>query len=354
LLACVATFAVCSLLAVLCDSIATLTLVRFLTGLGLGGAVPTTVGLVADYSPARRKATFVALMTAGIPLGSVAGGLVATQLLAHFGWQSLFVAGGILPLLLLPVLFLALPESIHFIVARGTALGRNRAIVEAYDIRTSDVGEVEVVRGNPVAELFKNGLAGRTLLLWVMFVGNFLAVYIMLLWLPSILHLSGASGPASAFAATMFPLGALIGGFILSAAIHRFGAPRALTAALLLGACAVLWLAHAPMTYTATVLTILGAGMGIGGSTMGMNGITGSAYPTFVRATGSGWATGIGRLGNIGGPLVGGILLGMGLPPTAIFAFTCGPVIIAALATAWLGVLISRGNRSGTPVLAEA
>jgi len=274
-------------------------------------------------------------MTAGIPLGSVAGGLVASQLLAHFGWQSLFFAGGVLPLILLPVVLVRLPESLYF-------LASNRSLHNA-----------EMARGNPVIELFKNGLAGRTLLLWVMFVGNFLAVYIMLLWLPSILHLSGATGSASAFAATMFPLGALIGGSILSLPIDRYGAPRSLTVSLLFGACAIIWLAHGPMSYDATVLTILCAGMGIGGSTMGMNAIAGSTYPTFVRATGSGWATGIGRLGNVGGPLVGGILLGMSLPPTAIFLFTCAPVVVAALATACLGILISRSSAQ-TPELRDS
>jgi AAHS family 4-hydroxybenzoate transporter-like MFS transporter len=353
LLACVIAFAIFSLLSATSDSLLMLTCMRFLTGLGLGGAVPTTVSLVADYSPGRRKAALVAAMTTGIPVGSVLSGLVAARVLGHFGWQSLFIIGGILPLILLPVLLLWLPESVHFIVARNKTSARNRAIVESYAIESSSVADVQLVRGNPVLELFKNGLALRTLLLWTMFVCNFLAVYIMLLWLPSILHLGGASGPASAFAATMFPLGALIGGYALTIPIDRFGAPRSLVVSLLVGACAVLWLAHGPMSYNATVLTILCAGLGIGGSTMGMNGITGLTYPPFIRATGSGWATGIGRLGNILGPLVGGILLGMELPPTAIFTFTCYPVIIAAIATAWIGVLISRSSHA-TPVTSEA
>jgi AAHS family 4-hydroxybenzoate transporter-like MFS transporter len=315
---CVTLFGILSLLSSLSADVTQLACLRFLTGLGLGGAVPTAIALASDYSPPGRQGRLVALMSAGLPAGIIAGGMVSAALLSQFGWQSIFIAGGVGPLILAPMLVFWLPESQAFQVRGQSGLALPTAT------RTST---------NPVFSLFSPEFRWVTLLLWIVFITNFLASYLILLWLPSMLNASGATAGQAIVGTTLFPLAGIAGAFLLGWPIDRFGAERTLVVGLLVGAlaCAVVGFANLPYGFALLGLVFC-VGLGLSGSQMGMNALSGSAYPTSVRSTGSGWALGIGRVGTILGPLLGGVLLAAGFKTNAMFLFSSGAVLIASLA----------------------
>src|SRR5262245_46888978 len=192
-----AIFGVFALLTAAAYDFAGLFAYRFLTGIGLGGAMPNIIALASEYSPRRNRATLVTLMFCGFPLGAVLGGLVSANLLSAFGWPSVFVLGGVLPLLLLPVLYVLLPESIRFLVSQRTASATVAALLGRIDGRASYastdrfvIGE-PVLPGLPVGHLFTESRAAGTLLLWTVFFSNLLILYFLINWLPSVLQQAG-------------------------------------------------------------------------------------------------------------------------------------------------------------------
>jgi AAHS family 4-hydroxybenzoate transporter-like MFS transporter len=176
--------------------------------------------------------------------------------------------------------------------------------------------------------------------LWIVFITNFLASYLILLWLPSMLNAAGATPAQAIIGTTLFPLAGIAGAFVLGWPIDRYGAERTLVIGLLIGAfaCAVIGFASFPFGTTLLGL-IFCVGLGLSGSQMGMNALSGSAYPASIRSTGSGWALGIGRIGTIAGPMLGGLLLAAGFKTTAMFLFSSGAVLVAALAMWGLGMV---------------
>ena len=184
--------------------------------------------------------------------------------------------------------------------------------------------------GNPVGALFRDGMALSTPLIWLIFLFNLLNMYLISYWLPSLLTLGGMTPSQAAFAASIYSAGAVLSTLALGPLIASLGAERVLTANMLMGiACvAVLTLAGPPPLLTLIVL--FGAGAGFIGSQLGLNGFTAAFYPADRRSTGIGWALGVGRLGGILGPVVGGLLLGFGFPPGRVMLFVCGPGLMCA------------------------
>jgi len=321
-------------------SIPSITAMRFLTGLGIGGAMPATVALTADYSPIQRRATLIMLMFCGNTLGGFLGGQLVAQILPHFGWQSIFLSGGVPPLLLIPVLMLFLPESPRFLIAHHVDTPAAREILQRLNINAQMVASklVDVARGNPVRQLFTQGLATTTLLLWISFFANLLNLYLFSYWLPTVLNLSGLKPETAVFYASMFSLGGVLSCVLLGPMIDRFGAPRVLALSFASGVIFVLAIGLYNLPAPFIMIPILGAGAAIIGSQLGANAMAAGLYPARIRSTGVGWALGIGRLGGIAGPAIGGALLGIGLPPKEIFLCACGPALIAACATVLLTV----------------
>ena len=318
-------FGVFSLLSALCTTVSTLSVMRFLTGLGLGGGVPLAIALCSDYSPRRQQPKLVAIMSTGVPVGQVVGGMIISQLIARHGWQSVFVAGGILPLLIIPLIYFLLPESRQFVAVRS--LARDEAVSP---------------RTNSVVALFRDGRTPVTLLLWVIFACNLLTVYLISLWLPTILRQSGLSIADAVFATTMFALGGGMMAIVVGWPMARFGAERVLVCVLLIGLAGTVWLANGSHSYVSYLIAVFGTGMGISGGQVGINTLAGAAYPARIRSSGAGWALGIGRLGNIAGPMLGGILLGYGLAPASIFMSAIVPVTVTITSMAVLSLIRPR------------
>ncbi|WP_291685707.1 MFS transporter [Bradyrhizobium sp.] len=350
----VAFIAVFSILSAYAWSIPSITMMRFLTGLGIGGAMPVTVALTSDYSPIQRRGTLIMLMFCGNTLGGFLGGQLVAQILPIFGWQSIFLAGGIPPLLLIPILMFFLPESPRFLIAHHVETPAAHVILRRLNISAQMAASklVDVAQGNPVRQLFTGGLAASTILLWVAFFANLLNMYLFSYWMPTVLNLSGLKPETAVFYASMFSLGGILSTLLLGPMIDRFGAPRVLACSFASGVIFVLAIGLYNLPAPFIMIPILGAGAAMIGSQLGANAMASGLYPARIRSTGVGWALGIGRLGGIAGPAIGGALLAAGLPPKEIFLCACGPALIAAGATILLTVKAARRREVAVPMQA--
>jgi AAHS family 4-hydroxybenzoate transporter-like MFS transporter len=231
-----------------------------------------------------------------------------------FGWPAIFVVGGVLPIGVAPLLAL-LPNA---------AAERHKESQQ-----------------NPVAALFRDGLAPITLLLWSTSLLNVLVIYFIKLWMPAILHSTGESPARSILATSMYSIGVLAGLFITAPFVDKVGIERVLTCALAAGAFCVFAIGafHLPLWLLFAVLF----GAGIGGSCEGgITTLSCLAYPTGIRSTGASWAMGAGRIGSIAGPLLGGMLLAFNLQPRSIFVAAFIPALCVALLMVILGRLRHR------------
>jgi AAHS family 4-hydroxybenzoate transporter-like MFS transporter len=329
-------------------SVPTITAMRFLTGIGIGGAMPATVALTADYSPISRRGTLLMLMFCGNTIGGFLGGQLVAQILPIFGWQSIFLAGGIPPLVLIPILLAFLPESPRFLIAhRGDALATQEILRKVgVSAQAAATKLVDVARGNPVQQLFTGGLALTTALVWVVFFANLLNMYLFSYWMPTVLNLSGLTPAVAVFYASMFQLGGILSCLVLGPAIDRFGAPKVLACSFASGVIFILVVGLYNLPAPFIGIPIFGAGAAMIGSQLGANAMVAALYPARIRSTGIGWALGIGRFGGIAGPAIGGTLLGFGLPPKQIFLCACVPALIAATCTFMLTMKAARNREA--------
>ena len=307
-------FGLASLLTAFAGSLMTLSVLRFFTGLGIGGGFPGAATLTGDYAPHRLRATMIMATFTGAPFGGLVCGQLAGFLLPRYGWPSIFLVGGVVPLLMVPVLALWLPESPIFLAGKQNLSPRQAALLRRLGIvpGQSAAHGLDVVRGNPIKMLFGRGYALQTILLWVIFVCSLMNLFLFVYWLPEVLHLTGFT-PAEAARATSFrELGAILAVLYLGLAIDRFGPERALAANYAAGVLFIAAIALLAMPYMLLVAVIFLSGMTIIGSQTGANAACGKLYPARMRTTGLGWALGIGRLGGIAAPALGGYLLSMG------------------------------------------
>ena len=335
-----------SMLSAFAWSVPTITAMRFMTGIGIGGAMPVTVALTADYSPVSRRGTLLMLMFCGNTIGGFLGGQLVAQILPIFGWQSIFFSGGLPPLILIPFLLLFLPESPRFLIAHRADAPATQAILRQLNVSAQAAATklVDVAKGNPIQQLFTDGLALTTVLVWIVFFANLLNMYLFSYWMPTVLHLSGLKPEVAVFYASMFQLGGILSCLLLGPMIDRFGAPKVLACSFASGVVFVLAIGLASLPAPFIAIPILGAGAAMIGSQLGANAMVAALYPARIRSTGVGWALGVGRLGGIAGPAIGGSLLAFGLPPKEIFLCACGPALIAAVCTLMLTMKAARSG----------
>jgi AAHS family 4-hydroxybenzoate transporter-like MFS transporter len=350
-------FGLCSLATAFVQDTTSLLFIRFLTGLGLGGAMPNTVALTAEFSPHRRRATMVMTMFCGFSAGAALGGLIAAAVIPAFGWRGVFLIGGLAPLVLVPILVKALPESIRFLALSGrpdAVVGaRLKAVFPALPLPLPEDARFTVheprLSGLPVAHLFRENRAVATLLLWTVFFCSLLVLYFLSSWLPTVMSDLGVSVSLGATISSLLQFGGCAGALVLGRFIDRFSF-RALTLMYLLAAAAVALIGQATHSLPVVAAAIFCAGFCIVGGQSASNALASGLYPTAVRSTGVGWALGIGRLGSILGPLFGVVLLN--LPSQSLFATIAGPALVAALAAFGLS-LIARPKAVAAQALAE-
>ena len=337
LLGCIAAFGTATLLTAFVTNATQLTLARLVTGVGLGGGIPVCIALVSDVSPPHRQGTLVISMLTGVVVGNLAAGLAAARMLSSFSWQSVFIVGGVAPLLLLPFVAIVLRESPQFQAIRSGA---------------APAGTPPASTGNRAAALFAPGLAGPTTLLWAINFLNLLTIFFVNSWLPSILGSMGVTSQGAILATSMFHVGAIAAAFVSAALVGRYGIERVLTVMLLFGGVCIMVTGVATLSVLSLSVFILGFGFGTSGSQLGIGALPGAMYPTAIRSTGAGWATGVGRLGNVAGALLGGVLLGLGWSSREMLLALCSAPLINSLLMRALGRLRASPGARISPAVA--
>ena len=342
LLASLTLFGVASLLTATAGSLGMLSLLRFFTGIGIGGGFSGAAALTGDYAPHRLRATMIMATFTGAPIGGFVGGQIVALLLTHFGWPMIFVLGGTFPLVLVLALALWLPESPRFIAARTNRSPHHTALLRRLDIDPMQSGPIDLARGNPISMLFGKGYALQTVLLWIVYFCSLLNLFLFAYWMPTVLTMIGMTPAQAVFASSLRDCGGIFVALYLGLAIDRIGPERTLALHYAAGAIFIAVIALVALPYAMVLVMSFVAGMTIIGSQTGANGTCGKLYPARMRTSGLGWALGIGRLGGIAAPVLGGYLLSLGLPPTQIFLSACLFALLAGAATA---LLAFRGNR---------
>ena len=342
LLASMALMAVSSLLAATADAPRPLAAYRFLTGLGLGGALPNATALMVEFAPLAVRTLVVAITVVGVPIGGMLGAAIAARLVPAFGWPSIFVLGGVLPAVLLLAMAWLLPESPQFLTRRRgrereLATTLNRVLGEPrYDgterFTSRDVGTAGD-RPGPLA-LFGPEHRRETLLIWLIFFTNVFTAYCYFSWTPTVLTGVGLPLATALRGLLLFNLGGVFGALIGAWWMGRVGSRPVLL--VLAGAAALSTLAlglveATPEENLLLMLCLLIAGVGVSGVQVQMYTVAASAYPTQLRATGVGWALGTARLGGVLSAFAGSVVqvLGSGLKP---FFTSIAIVIVATFA----------------------
>jgi AAHS family 4-hydroxybenzoate transporter-like MFS transporter len=337
-------FALCMLLTTQVHDIQTLLVLRFVTGLGLGSIMPNAMALAGEYSPSRARVTRMMLVSCGFTAGAAAGGFVSAALIPAFGWQSVFWVGGLVPALLAVAMLFWLPESIQFMVVRKRPFEQvARWLHKMDESLVLQPGATIVVkeqpgRGMPVVELFREGRTGVTLLLWLISFMNLINLYFLSNWLPTLIKDAGYSTGTAVLAGTALQVGGIVGTLTLGGLINRFGFTRVLGACFVIASACVALIGTVAAMLPTLIATVVIAGFCIVGGQPALNALAGTYYPTALRSTGIGWSLGIGRVGSVIGPVIGGQLIALQWTNSALFVAASVPVIISALSIARLHV----------------
>lgn len=305
LMAAVVLFGVFSLWTAYVDSYSQLLLVRLMTGLGLGAALPNLIALCAESAGEARRSTAISIMYAGVPLGGALAALLA--MFTHDHWQLTFIVGGLAPLLAVPLMMVMLPESGAF-QRPGPAIAR------------PTTGQA----------LFGQGRAGSTLSLWLGYFFTLTVMYMLLNWLPSLLIAQGFNKPDAGLVQMLFNIGGAIGSLLGGLLLDRYSKVKVVLTiyAGLLAALAGLGLSVGLLAMGAAGFA---AGLFVTGAQLLLYALTPPLYPDAVRATGVGAAVAVGRLGSVVGPLAAGQILAAGAGTVGVLLAASPGVGVAAL-----------------------
>jgi len=317
-----------------------LIVLRFLTGICLGGLPTNTISLMAEYAPARVRATLITMMFMGITFGGIVPALV-TASAPGASWTLLFIVGGAMPVAAAVLSLFWLPESLKFLALRDPA--NPKLAILARRMRpdlTIEAGARFVIthkagRRFSVRQLFAGKLRWITPLLWLMLITNLMTNFFLNSWMPTLLHISGLSPSQSAITASMYYVGGVVGGLIVAVALDR-GRLGIVALYMVLACPAVIWLGVPGATPTMLKFAVFLVGVTVLGNQLGMNSVVGLCYPTAIRANGTGWALGMGRVGAIVGPLIGGRLIHAHLPLQLLFCAPLVPLVVGTVASLML------------------
>ena len=330
-------FAACMLLTTQVTTIDSLLVLRFITGFGLGSIMPNAMALVGEFSPGRSRVTRMMWVSCGFTVGAAVGGFVSAALIPAFGWRSVFLVGGIVPAVLGVAMLIWLPESIQFLVLRKRAASKIEHWLRKLDPTLSVPAGANVVvketkaNGMPVAELFRGGRAGVTLLLWLISFMNLINLYFLSNWLPTLIKDAGYSTGNAVLIGTSLQVGGIVGTLTLGWFINRFGFTKVLGTCFLAACIAIAVIGRVAAFPALLFISVVIAGFCVVGGQPAVNALAGTFYPTTLRSTGIGWALGIGRIGSVIGPVIGGQLIAMQWTNGSLFAAAAVPALISAL-----------------------
>ncbi|MBK5011073.1 MFS transporter [Pseudomonas sp. S60] len=323
-----------------------LLVLRFLTGLGLGAGMPNATTLLSEYTPERLKSLLVTSMFCGFNLGMAGGGFISAKLIPAYGWHTLLVIGGVLPLLLAVVLMVWLPESARFLVVRnrGTEKVRKtlapiapRIVAEAGSFSVPE--QKAVAARNVFAVIFSGSYGLGTVLLWLTYFMGLVIVYLLTSWLPTLMRDSGASMEQAAFIGALFQFGGVLSAVAVGWAMDRFNPHKVIGLFYLLAGVFAYAVGQSLGNITLLAVLVLVAGMCVNGAQSAMPSLAARFYPTQGRATGVSWMLGIGRFGAILGAWSGATLLGLGWTFEQVLTALLVPAALAAVAVVIKGIV---------------
>ncbi len=323
------------LLSAFTEGLYQLTAMRILTGLGIGGILPSIKTIVSEYSSVKRQKLSITLLQTGYPIGATLGGLFSVYLIANFGWQSVYLFGGIMSLILTPVVYFTLPESLEFLLDKRpkNALSKVNKILKklhAEPIMELPPLEKQIETKSTVLEIFSKSLIAKTLMIWTCFFMVLFTFYFVLSWTPKILVSEGASLQSGISSGMFLNIGGIIGAIVLGALSLRFKMNHLLILYMILTVSFMVIFGQVSGYYL-LLTTAFFVGWFIFGSIIGLYSVVPEIYPTNLRNTGTGWAIGMGRLGGVMGPYVAGLLIAAGFERQDLFIILSIPLIISSL-----------------------
>ncbi len=333
-------FALGSLACAYAQSLDALVLLRFLTGLGLGAAMPNTTTLFSEYVPARVRSLMVTCMFCGYNLGMASGGFLSSWMIPNYGWRSFFFFGGAFPLLLMLLVILLLPESYRFLIIKGRDAWRVKQIltriapaqtqqVDHFYLPEQQLGQRAQ---NVFALLFSKQFAKGTLLLWLTYFMGLVIIYLLTSWLPTLLRETGASLQRAAIVGALFQFGGVLSALFVGWAMDRYNPNRVIAGFYFAAGIFAVVVSQSLGHPTLLALFILCAGFAVNGAQSSMPVLSARFYPTQCRATGVAWMTGIGRFGAVFGAWIGAILIGQQWSFSSIVSVLVIPATAAAIA----------------------
>lgn len=330
-------FGLWTLMTAITQNIEQMLWLRFLTGLGLGAAMPNIGTLVAEFSPACKRAFIITVVFCGFTFGAALGGFAASWLILKTGWHTVLILGGVLPLVMLPFLFLYLPESVRFLLTHHAPV--TRIHTELNKVMPGRVPPTVLFctahlpsdhRGAIRTVLSRDYLFGGLMLCGSYFMGLFV-VYLTGSWLPLLINNMGMTVTQAALIAAMYQAGGTIGSLFTGWIMDRRNANLALAAIYFTGGIATVLLGHIPPSTGLLSGVAFCSGFCFNGANTGLNALSASYYPTHARATGCGWMHGIGRIGAILSAFAGAEMLTMGWPTTWVFWSLSIPALLTCI-----------------------
>jgi MFS transporter, AAHS family, 4-hydroxybenzoate transporter len=328
-------FGIFTFIAAYSTNLTELSVLRFVAGLGIGGVIPNLVAINAESAPRNLRATLAIIAAGMVPLGGALAGFAAAALIPTYGWQILFYIGGIAPIVFALAAIYGLPESIKFMTLHDSHRGKIEALLAAiapgYKVPPNARFVIEDEKQSPSSPiyLFGNGLAAITPLTWLMFACNLMGYFFLISWTPTLMGAAHVPPQTAALAGAALQVGGTVGALVLCWWLQkaRFHAIAILfvIAVPVVGSIGYAGLSSTGALIAATFL----AGFIVLGIQSGINVVGAMIYPTSLRANGSGWQLGIGRLGAIVGPMLGALFVG--LPVPQLYMWSALPFAVGAV-----------------------
>lgn len=335
-------FGLASLGTAYAETLNMLTFWRFLTGLGLGAAMPNAITLVSEFAPKRCRSMAINTMYCGFPLGAAGGEVISSWLIPSYGWHSVLLAGAIAPLTLTVLLVLFLPESVKYLVHRGKSVTQVKRIAQRFMSGSLeqvtqfylDEDKVTVKKGS-VAQLFSMPWLPGTLMLWMTYFMGLVIYYVLLSWMPTLMLGMGYPLAESAWLTSLFTFGGTAGILLAGWLMDRWEAHKVVSLGFMLTMLFALALGfeHNHIVLFGTLIFLMGIAMN--GAQSGLQTLAATFYPTHCRATGIAWMQGVGRFGGVAGTMMSAQLLSLQWQADSILMFLSLPALVAAAATVY-------------------
>ncbi|MEM5385058.1 MFS transporter [Paraburkholderia phymatum] len=319
------------------SSIGQLTVLRFVTGVGLGAAMPNAVTMMGEFCPDRRRATLINLMFCGFPLGAAFGGFLAAWMIPHFGWRSVLMLGGATPLLLGVALLVKMPESVRFMVANRHAVERIRATLARISSAALDAGSFVMTEtapqtgGKGAGVVLSRSYIVGSVMLWITYFMGLVIFYASINWMPILLKDAGLTPKSATLISALFPLGG-VGAVLCGVLMDRFNANRVIAVCYALTAVSVYFIGQAAGNVGALVAIVFIAGVLMNTAQSSMPALAAAFYPTEGRGTGVAWMLGVGRFGGIAGSFLVAELTRRHFTFSGVFATIAVAGLIACVA----------------------